>query len=223
MRKAAFALSFVVLLPACQTGMAGSSTGSLTPQQQALRDQSSRWYQTVGTGALVGAASGAALGAAVSRDRGQGAAIGAGLGLLMGLAAGAFVAERNLGFENREASATQRIQSAQQVAANLQQAAATSERVTADNKVRLAQLDRQYRANQITAAQYRAQTEAMRQDVDVMRKTANEARDARQQLVASARQVPQLMNEEPKIDAAQRSMERSAAELETALRQVPLG
>ncbi len=224
MRKFAFALSVVVMLPACQTGMPGSGSAALTAEQQQLRDQSTRWYTTAATGALVGAAGGAALGAAVSgNNRGQGALIGAGIGLLAGALAGAMVADRTMAFEKQEASAGQRIQSAQQIAANLQQTAATSERVTAANRQKLAMLNQQYRAGQLTAAQYRAETASMHQDVDVMRKTAADARDARQRLVVSAQQQPQLMTEEPKIDSAQRRLERSASELETALRQVPLG
>jgi chromosome segregation ATPase len=187
-----------------------------------MRQQSQRWNQTAATGALAGAAMGAAGAAALGRgNTGQNALIGAGIGALVGLAAGMAVAERNLAFENREASASQRIQSAQQVANNLNNAAASSEAVAKQNQQRLAQLDRQYRAGQITAAQYRSETETMRQDAELMRKTAGEARDARQRLVASSRQVPQLMNEEAKIDQAQRRLESAADDLESALRRVP--
>lgn len=221
MRKTGLALALLMLLPACEGGMGGS--GPLTPQQQALRDQSKRWYQTAATGALAGAATGAAIGAlASSNNRGSGALIGAGIGLLVGLAAGAMVAERNLGFEKREASAQDRLASAQQISANLQQAAATSEQVTAQNKQKLAMLSRQYDAKQITAAQYRAQTNAMREDVELMRKTANEAGEARQKLAANASEVPQLMSEDPKIRSAQQRMDRSANELDAALKSVPL-
>ena len=222
MRKTGLALASVLMLAACQSGVGGSS-GPLTPQQQALRDQSNRWWQTTATGALAGAATGAAIGAlASSGNRGSGALIGAGIGLLAGTLAGAMVAERNLGFEKREASAQDRIASAQQVAANLQQAAATSEMVTQQNLQRLSALQRQYEAKQISAAQYRAETNAMREDVDLMRKTAQEAGEARQKLAANAQQVPQLMSEDPKISSAQQRMNKSANDLDAALRTVPL-
>lgn len=221
MRKTALALALLMFLPACEGGMGAS--GPLTPQQHALRDQSKRWYQTAATGALAGAATGAAIGAlASSNNRGSGALIGAGIGLLVGLAAGAMVAERNLGFEKREASAQDRLASAQQISANLQQAAHTSETVTHQNKLKLAALARQYEAKQITAAQYRAETNAMREDVELMRKTANEAGEARQKLAANASEVPQLMSEDPKIRSAQQRMDRSANELDAALKSVPL-
>lgn len=222
-RSMAVVLSFALMLPACGTpGAADVTNAALTPQQQALRDQSSRWNQTTMTGALAGAALGAGAGALVGgKNRGTSALIGAGLGLAAGLAAGAVVANRNLAFENREMSAGQRIEAAQQIAVNLNNAAAASERVTQDNRQKLAQLDRQFRAGQITSAQFRGETETMRSDVELMRKTAAEAQDARQRLVASGREVPQLMREETKIDSAQRRLEVSAGELETALRRVP--
>ena len=225
MRLAVAALSLALLLPACQNaGTPGSATAtSLTPQQQAMREQSTRWHQTVATGALAGATLGAGIGALSGGNRGTNALFGGLAGALAGGLLGTTVANRNLGFENREVNASQRIASAQQIADNLNNTAATSERVTADNRRKLAQLDRQYRSGQITSAQYREQTETMRQDAELMRKTAGEAKDARERLVASGREIPQLMNQESKIDAAQRRLEVSAGDLETALRQVPTG
>ncbi len=224
LRSAAAILSLTLLLPACETTQTGAGGQPLTPQQQAMRQQSQRWNQTAATGAVAGAALGAGIGAmSRGRNTGQNALIGAGIGALVGLAAGMAVAERNLGFENREANASQRIESAQQIAQNLNNTAAASEQVAKQNQQKLAQLDRQYRAGQITAAQYRAETATMRQDAELMRKTAEEARDARQRLVASARQVPQLMNEEARIDQAQRRLETAADDLESALRRVPTG
>lgn len=221
-RAAAAVLSLSLLLPACAAPEAGA--GSLSPQQQALRQQALRWNQTAATGALAGAAAGAGIGAMANRENaGTGALVGAGIGLLAGLMAGTVVANRNLGFENREQSASQRIAAARQIAQNLDNAAASSEQVATQNRQRLAELDRQYRAGQLTTAQYRRQTETMRQDLEVMRKTATEARDARQRLLASGREVPQLLNEEAKIDGAQRRLESSASDLETALRRVPTG
>jgi gas vesicle protein len=226
LKTAAALLSLSLLLPACQNPNVGTSPGAssrpLTAEQQAMRQQSQRWNQTVATGALAGAATGAAAAAAFGRgNTGQNALIGAGIGALIGLAAGMAVADRNLGFEKREASASQRIEAAQQIAANLNNTATASEQVARQNRQRLAQLDRQFRAGQITAAQYREESETMREDLALMRTTAGEARDARQRLVASAREIPQLMNEEAKIDQAQRRLDGAADNLESALRRVP--
>jgi gas vesicle protein len=222
LKSAAALLSLSLLLPACQNPNVGAGGQPLTAEQQAMRQQSQRWNQTAATGALAGAAMGAAGAAAFGRgNTGQNALIGAGIGALIGLAAGMAVAERNLGFERREASASQRIQSAQEIASNLNNTAAASEQVAKQNQQRLARLDQQYRAGQITAAQYREESETMREDLALMRTTAGEARDARQRLVASAREIPQLMNEEAKIDQAQRRLDGAADNLESALRRVP--
>lgn len=225
MRATASALSLALLLSACQGGgIAGANAAALSPQQQQLRQQSERWNRTVLTGAGVGALGGAGLGAlADRRDPGRGALIGATAGLIAGALAGAGVAGRNLEFENRELSAGQRIEAAQQISQNLNNAAATSERVANENRQKLAQLDRRFRSGQITAAQYRSETSAMQQDAEVMRKTAGDARNARERLLESSRQVPQLINEESKIDSAQRRLESSASDLEAALRRVPTG
>ena len=224
-RAVASALSFALLLSACQGGgIAGANAAALSPQQQQLRQQSERWNRTVLTGAGVGALGGAGLGAlADRRNPGRGALIGATAGLIAGALAGAGVAGRNLEFENRELSAGQRIEAAQQISQNLNNAAATSERVANENRQKLAQLDRRFRSGQITAAHYRSETSAMQQDAEVMRKTAGDARNARERLLESSRQVPQLINEESKIDSAQRRLESSASDLEAALRRVPTG
>jgi hypothetical protein len=220
---AAMALSLMLVLTACQTPGSAAGAAGLSPQQQALREQSNRWNMTVGTGALVGAGGGAAIGAAAAgrNNRAAGAVVGGLVGLIGGAVAGTAIANRNLGFENRELSAAQRTESAQQVAQNLNNAASTAEQVTQDNRRRLAQLDQQFRGGQITAAQYRDESASMRQDVDLMKRTSGEAKDARQRLVASASNQPQLMAQEGRIDSAQRRLEVSANDLEDALRRVP--
>lgn len=214
-RKIGLALACVSMLSACEAGMASSTP--LTPQQQALRDQSKRWWQTSVTGAAVGAASGAAIGAMASGNS-RGALIGAGVGLLAGALAGVLVAERNFEFEKREASAQDRIRAAQQVAVNLQQAAATSETVTKQNIQRLKVLDQQYAAKQISAGQYQSELNGMRDDAALIRKTAQEAGEARSRLAASSRDVPQLMSEDAKFSAAQKRLDRTADDLDAALR-----
>jgi hypothetical protein len=221
-RMAAMALSLLLLLPACQTP-GGVGGAALSPQQQALRDQSDRWNMTVGTGALVGAGAGAGIGAAAAgrNNRAAGAVIGGLVGLIGGAVAGTAIANRNLAFENRELSASQRIESAEQIAQNLNNAASTAEQVTQENRRKLAQLDQQFRGGQITAAQYRDASASMRQDAELMKRTSGEAREARERLVASARTQPQLMSQEAKIDSAQRRLEVSASDLEDALRRVP--
>jgi hypothetical protein len=109
----------------------------------------------------------------------------------------------------------------QQIAENLNNTATASEQATQQSQQRLSQLDRQLRAGQITEAQYRSQTESMREDAQLMRQTAGQARDVRQRLQASTQQSPALVAEEAKIHQAQRRLEAAADGLEAALRRVP--
>jgi hypothetical protein len=125
-------------------------------------------------------------------------------------------------FSSRNTSANLRLLAAGDVARNLFRAVEVSQRVSFQNKQRLAQLDEQYRAGQITVAQYRAETETMRQDAELMRKTAGEAREARERLVASARELPQLNGAKALVDFSQRRLDTAATDLESALRRVPM-
>jgi gas vesicle protein len=224
MRLVAALLSIVMLAPACTTTQADAN---LTPAQRQLRDQNQRWWQTAGTGAAAGAAAGIAAGALIgSGDRRQqqtAMLIGGLLGAAAGAFAGVTLANRTLGFENREINANQRIQSAQQTAANLEQAARTAEQVTEENARRLEALDRQFRARQITAEQYRAAAASARSDKDVIDRTAADARDVRQRMISQRGQLPEIADAEARIGPAQRSLEASAARLDDLLRRVPAG
>ena len=62
----------------------------------------------------------------------------------------------------------------------------------------------------------------MRQDAELMRKTAGEAREARERLVASARELPQLNGAKALVDFSQRRLDTAATDLESALRRVPM-
>src|SRR3954447_24391464 len=101
----AAAMSLALLLPGCQNAGAPAATNAvaLTPLQQTMRDQSSRWNQTVATGAVAGAALGAGIGAlAGGKNRGTAALLGGLAGAAAGGLAGTVVANNNLAFENRE-------------------------------------------------------------------------------------------------------------------------
>jgi DNA repair exonuclease SbcCD ATPase subunit len=149
--------------------------------------------------------------------------MGAGVGALVGLAAGALVAERNLTFENREATASERIASARDIANFLNEVANHAEQLGKQNRRKIIKLGQLYESGQITAGQYRAETANMRQDTELIRKRADEARDAKQRLQSSSSDLSQLTAEERTIDQAQRRLERAAEDLEAALGRVPLG
>ena len=219
-------LGVALLVQGCATtGGPMANTANLTPAQRQLRDQDQRWWQTTATGAVSGAALGAVAGAALGgrNNRGEAALIGALIGGIAGTMAGATMANRTLEFENREVSANQRIASAQQAAASFEQAAMTAKQVTDENSRRLEALDRQYRARQITAEQYRRAAAPIQQDKELMERAAGDARAMRERMVGQRDALPGITSAEARIGPAQRSLESSAAQLDDLLRRVPAG
>jgi gas vesicle protein len=156
-------------------------------------------------------------------NRGEAALIGALIGGIAGTMAGATMANRTLEFENREVSANERIASAQQAAASFEQAAMTAKQVTDENSRRLEALDRQYRARQITAEQYRRAAAPIQQDKELMERAAGDARSMRERMVGQRDALPGITSAEARIGPAQRSLESSAAQLDELLRRVPAG
>lgn len=219
-------LGVALLVQGCATtGGPMANTANLTPAQRQLRDQDQRWWQTTATGAVSGAALGAVAGMALGgrNNRGEAALLGALIGGIAGTMAGATMANRTLEFENREVSANQRIASAQQAAASFEQAAMTAKQVTDENARRLDALDRQYRARQITAEQYRRAAAPIQQDKELMERAAGDARAMRERMVVQRDALPAITAAEARIGPAQRSLESSAAQLDDLLRRVPAG
>lgn len=160
----------------------------LTPAQAALRDQTDRFNETVGTGVAAGAILGAVLGALVDSDnRGRGAAIGAVAGGALGGVSGYYIATQNESYSNREQALDARISAAQREAQSYRQIAASSARVAADNRQRIAQLEAQYRAGKITAKEYRDRTASMQEDLHLMDQALANANDVRQKIGEDSR------------------------------------
>lgn len=212
-------VSLSLVLNAC-TAVPGNDP-RLTPAQNELRQTNARWNQTVATGAVAGAATGAVAGAALSRNRGRGALIGAGVGLVGGVVAGAVVANRNHTFTDRSASAQSRIENATMTANALEAQAGAAQQVVAQNRIDLANLDRQYRARQVSAAEYRERTETARADLVQMNQGVQNGAAAREQINRVSGDMPELRVEENRIGPAQRRLEASANDLEEMLRRVP--
>jgi hypothetical protein len=215
-------LAAALVLPVALSACAAQHTYDprLSPAQNQLREANANWNRTVATGALVGAASGAAIGALSSRNSGQGALIGAGVGLLVGGLGAMVVADRNFTFAKREATAQERVTNANAVAADLERRVQLANQVVAQNRATLNQLDRQYQAGQITAAQYRERTATMRDDLEEIRRGAAQGRAAREE-INKTQDLPQLRQAEGRIGPAQRRLEASASELDEMLQRVP--
>lgn len=211
------ALVLSLSLGGCVT--ASESAENLTPAQRELRQQTQRFNETVATGAVAGAALGCLVGVlASSRNRGAGCAVGAGVGALAGGGTGYYIASRNEQYASREQAANARAAAARKEADDLARTADVAERVTRENKAQLASLDQRYRAGQLTAAQYRAQTEAMREDAKTIRKASEEAGKAQSAMNSDGGAARE---QAPRVAQAQRRLDSSARELEEALNRVP--
>lgn len=215
-------LALAIAAPLALSGCAAPANDpNLTPAQNQLRQANRNWYAAVLTGAGVGAATGAAAGALAGGNRGQNALIGAAIGLAVGTVGGLMVANRNYEFANAQLNATQRIDAANAMATRLEQLADSADATVAQNRRTLAELDRQYRARQITAAEYNQRTAQMRADQQEMQTAVERAKDMRVQMNQSRAQVPGMRQAEERLGPAQRRLEASAAELDEMLSKVP--
>ena len=144
-----------LLLAGCLLFAGCADTAGLSPSQRALQQSKQRFAVTtaegVGAGALLGALVGGLAGG------GRGALIGAAAGGVAGGVAGAAVAQNNYERSRNEGTLSAYIDSANQQAAEAQANANTASQVAQEARARTVQLRAQYRAGQITAAQYRSQ------------------------------------------------------------------
>jgi uncharacterized membrane protein len=208
-----------ILLSAC-TGL--SSSAPLTPQQQALRDEQSRWYQTTATGTLGGAVVGGTIGALVlKKNRLLGGTIGAILGGLAGLFAGKSIANRNMAFENREKTANERIADAKNLANRMEASANSAEQTVQSNRELIAQLNNQALTGRLSKDSYAERISAMRQDLAIIYDTAGEADIAREKMLQASVNLPGLRLQEERMKSSQDRLERSAAEIKLLLDKIP--
>jgi len=221
-RALALVLSAALALSGCVTTSGGSE--NLTPAQRQLRQQTERFNETVATGALVGALLGCALGAAIDKnDRGRGCAAGGVVGGVTGAGSGYYVATRNQTYATREQAAQARITAAQREAEDLSRTAAIADQVTRENLAQIERLDRSFKARQLSAAQYRAQTESMRTDLQAIRSAAEGAGKSAQALAADSAGPggPVLSDQAMRVAQAKRRLDGSVNALEEALKRVP--
>ena len=197
----------------------------LSPQQRALRQQAQEWNQTVTTGVVTGAVVGAIGGALIDRyvlggSGARGAVIGGAAGAAGGGLVGQNVAARNAQEGAAANTLEGRIQRARAASQQLESLTRAAEGTTADNRRKLASLNQQYRAGQLTSAQFRSETETMRGDLDAIRQGGRNADKARQDIAA---EVPSqaIRAEDQKMRNDRTRLARAADELEAALRVVP--
>ena len=180
LRGAALVLALSMAVSACTTsGGRGDGVGdaSLTPEQRQLRAEADRFNQTIGEGALFGALGGAALGALLGGDDPlAGAAVGAAAGAAVGAGAGYLVAAQNESYATEEARLDAQIQAARRDAARYRTIAVTTRSVVDGHKETIARLNSQYRAGQITAADYRTEVASVSGDLQSIETLIDENR-----------------------------------------------
>ncbi|MCB9946526.1 MAG: hypothetical protein H6842_01715 [Rhodospirillaceae bacterium] len=159
------ALVLATGLGACQTTKRASGYNP-TPQEQALAERNGRFNQTIGEGVLAGAALGALIGG-LAGDW-EGAAIGAASGALVGGAAGYFVASENQSYASAEQALNGQIQQARAQIAGYQQDLQMTRELVATRRTRIAQVNAQLRAGQISQAQYQAERAQLQSAINVV-------------------------------------------------------
>ncbi len=223
------------VVPVCMAFLAVGcmeTDSNLSPQQQALRSGVGQWdspdyvprvrtTETILEGGAIGGLLGAGVGALAGG--GRGALIGAGVGVAAGAGAGALVANNAQTQANTEAALVASINRANADADKFRGYAMNARAITAQAEQHIAQLDARYRAGQITAAQFRSQTNVYRRELDAMNKlTADAGRTSNAMNTAGAQsRARQLNSSAGQVSASGREMGAAANALSRALLVVP--
>lgn len=140
-------------LSACQTTGGGYvDEADMTPAQKQMRDQSSKFNETVVEGAAVGTALGGIIGALVGQSL-LATVIGAAAGLAAGTTAGYFVASQQEQYANKEEQLDGLIAVATEQNGEMTKLAALTEEVIAEHKKKIGDLKQQLASGSITKKQ----------------------------------------------------------------------
>ena len=214
----------IACLLALSIAVSGCAAQSSAPMGgSAVERANANFAQTVAVGALAGAAAGALLGGIFGGGRGAG--IGALAGGAAGTGAGYLVAQHNVGQAQTEDTLEGQIAAADQ-RAQLADAAATEARQAADQaRTQSRKLMAQYRAGQISAAQYRQQLASQTQYAQSVRQLIgnmeNQEARLRQQIAAAGPNSTQLRDDLVRIQASRRSLQGSLTEITAATSAAP--
>jgi hypothetical protein len=230
-RGVAALMAGVLMLAGCasQTGTGGQPQSAAQMQLQQAND---RFMQTVGEGAAMGAATLGLLGAGIGAlaGRGKGALIGAGAGVALGAALGSamgyIVARKNYLQAKTEENLKQLIAAAHGDADAYHRSAVASRDVAAEARTKITALDRQYRAKQITAEQYKQAAQSYKNSSDIMQTQIASSTDKAKAMRTDAQgqtgeDRSDLLNDAHQVDAARRALKESSDSLAATLAMVP--
>jgi hypothetical protein len=228
-RGIAAVMACILLLAGCasQTGGAG-----LTPAQMQLQQANDRFRQTVGEGAAVGAVTLGLLGAGIGAlaGRGKGALIGLGagaaVGAALGTAMGYVVARKNYLQAKTEENLKQLIAAANGDADAYHRSAVASRDIAAEARTKIAALDQQYRAKQITAEQYKQSAQTYKTSSDIMQSQLTTSTEKVTAMRTDAQGQTgedrnDLLNDARQVEIARRTLKESSDSLAATLAMVP--
>ncbi|MFC7453442.1 glycine zipper domain-containing protein [Insolitispirillum peregrinum] len=177
MKVTALTLSASLLLSACQT-TTNSNGEPLSPAEQRLRQQADTYNQTIAEGALLGCVLGGVLGAATAQkgNRLQHAAIGCAIGGGIGAGAGAYVADKQEKYANKEQQLDSMIADVREENGRLANVIATTEQVVAEDKQRIEQIDKDLAAGKITMDQAKSKMASVDSNTAYLDSTLTELR-----------------------------------------------
>lgn len=167
----------LALLPACATtgGKVTDSAAaetSLTPAQRQMRERNEKLRMTVVEGALVGAGVGALIGTVATGGSRDGALIGGVIGAGLGTIAGSIISEN-------QKEAGERLDTIQGLTASIRTKNEETEaaiqginEVIAEDKRKIALLNKQLKANKIEQSKYKQELALIQADQEEIRKTA---------------------------------------------------
>lgn len=168
----------VVLMTSTVVGCANmpASSGPLTPAQQALRQQTTRFNETVATGAVAGALLGGIAMALLSdnRNRARNVALGAAAGAAVGGTAGYYVATSNQNYASAEQEYDAKLAAVEREVTSYRAISDSSQAVVTENKIKISLLQDAYGKRTMTAAEVQRSAATMQEDLKQLRLVASE-------------------------------------------------
>lgn len=164
---------------ASQAGASSSVDDSgavLTPAEERLRRQSQAFQRTVWEGALIGAGAGALWGA-IAGDDTRGILTKTAIGGAAGGLAGAYIASKQKSFASEEDQLDSMIADVQRSNREAEDLIASLREVIAEDRDRLAAVERRYRAGQATEAEVAATRKRVAVNRSIAQNAANGARE----------------------------------------------
>lgn len=214
-------MSVSLLLTSCAAPGNGPANGG-----SALERANANFNTTVATGAAAGAVIGGVGGALLGgRNRVEGAAVGALAGGALGTGAGYMVARNNSAQAATEDTLNGQIQAAQKRAADANAAAIEAHQEADKARAEAAALGAQYRAGQISAADYRAKlsssTQTSQQIQTLLGHLQSEEATLTQQIAAAGPNSGPLRASLTDVETSQRSLQTSLNDITAATSAMP--